>query len=515
MKEEFERAYDFSKTTYEDWLLQTKTDLKQENLEKILRQISIEEVDFFPLYDHFETGLTLKTFPEKTLVTKYLFSFAENDSSEGHDYVVSEKKRNESDFYSPEGSTFKDEKKSFFRLKLETLEEFKKADITKGSILLDISSVHNAGASIIQELTAFILLMLEVAEKKKELLNRVRVLVSISSNFFQEIAKLRALRFLAEKIFESEKNESMSFEIHALSSLREQTLYDPWVNLLRNTTSTEASILGGANFVSTFGEDILFRFLGQNASPLSEKLSRNIPKVLLEESKLSTVCDPSQGAFLIENLSVQMVEKAWERARLIKKLDQEKVVLFSEEVKEIAEKRLLEARKRKTVITGVNQFSHPEDKIHGLDLEKFEKEQQGAFPLRRNAREFELLRFQVEKLKHAFKGKVIVWKEEAKLSGRATFSQNYFEILGVPVAIEVAKSIKELQDKLEGQDDFYILVAQDEEYKALLESVEVSKPLYLAGKVEKTVAISDCIYMGQEVYSVLASLVSKWGEMYA
>lgn len=518
MKDEFKLSDNYLKTTLNEWLEKTKADLKTESLEKALHHTSMEEVDFFPLSDEAKVNFELKSFPSECLETKYLYAVEnQSDIIEGHDYLTSEVKISGADFYPKNNKGFKDEEKTFYRLNLETLSTFKEETITKGSVLLDIAQVHNAGGSILQELASFMHLFLEISSKDKKLLSKTRVLVGVSSNFFQEIAKLRALRYLAEKILSDEGISFNKFEIHALSSLREQTLYDPWVNLLRNTTSSEASILGGANFVSTYGEDILFKFLGQASSNLSEKLTRNIPKVLLEESLLSIVKDPAHGSFFIENLTSQMIDKSWEKARTWESLTNETLKKISLEVEEVSNKRLVAIRKRKMVVTGVNNFSNPEDKIYGLDLLKFEKEQTGLFPLRRNAREFETLRFKLEKMGKDFKGKAIMWKKPALLSARMTFAQNYFELLGIPVLESLANNTSDLKEILNGDESFYVLVAMDDDYNEMLESLTSDKEIYLAGKVEveNKEAITENIYMGQDVYAVLENLAQKLESLHA
>src|SRR5699024_3958825 len=121
------------------------------------------------------------------------------------------------------------------------------------SIRVDTRTYQNAGANIVQQL-AYALShakeYLHILNKKKVSLNNLKLVfhVAIGSNYFFEIAKLRALRLLYATLAK-EYNANPVCEILAMPTKRNKTIYDYNVNMLRTTTECMSAILGGANTI--------------------------------------------------------------------------------------------------------------------------------------------------------------------------------------------------------------------------------------------------------------------------
>lgn len=381
--------------------------------------------------------------------------------------------------------------------------------ITSSQIDIDATKIHNAGASIIQEV-AFILN--EFSSKLNE--NDCIIHVCCDSLYFSNIAKLRAIRFCCERIIE-ESNSKLKFEIICHNSLREQTLFDPWVNMLRSTTSSMAAIIGGANQVSSLSYDHLYSHLsGKEQTKLGKRQADNILKILLEESHLSQVNDPMKGSYSVDNMTFQIINNSWE-----KYLSGINTSELSKEVKEVANKRYEMAQTRKWTVTGVNNFANSDETLNSIYKSNGELNLnlEGDFPLRTIASEFENLRASVQEKKINIQ--VALFGEESKLSARVNFCKNYFELLGCNVNESSAtKDISKLIANFKEQNaQAVILCAVDDDYinhgQELVDAFKKTgvELIYLAGRPKdlELEGLTDKVYMGQNVYEVLSNFVKE------
>jgi methylmalonyl-CoA mutase len=128
--------------------------------------------------------------------------------------------------------------------------------------------------------------------------------VSIGNDFFVEIAKLKALRFLWQQVEGAYKikNHQPLF-IRAVSAPWVNKAYQPHGNLIKETYSAMSAILGGCDALTVEPEDF--------TNVTMVRMARNVSLVLREESFLSQVADPLAGSYFIDSLTQQMAEKAW------------------------------------------------------------------------------------------------------------------------------------------------------------------------------------------------------------
>ncbi len=132
------------------------------------------------------------------------------------------------------------------------------------------------------------------------------------SNYFEEIAKLRALRFLMTEIAQKYSKNYLAENIHILASTSVRaSLEDPYQNMLSNTTQAMAGIIGGCNslWVLPHNQQV------EEVSAFSERIARNISNLLREESYFGAVIDPAAGSYYLENLTDKFMETAWEKFR--------------------------------------------------------------------------------------------------------------------------------------------------------------------------------------------------------
>lgn len=176
---------------------------------------------------------------------------------------------------------------------------------------------HNAGASISQELA---LAMASGAEYLSELTSmglspvdvasKLSFRFAIGSEYFPEIAKLRAARLLWAVITDSftpGQAGSCKMRIDCTTSSWSQTINGQYNNLLRGTTQAMSAVLGGADSLLM----LPFDNASGNSGEFSERLARNIQLIMREEAYFDKVTDPGAGSYYIENLTYKISENAW------------------------------------------------------------------------------------------------------------------------------------------------------------------------------------------------------------
>ena len=193
--------------------------------------------------------------------------------------------------------------------------------------------------------------------------------VAVGSNYFFEIAKIRALRKLYAALA-SEYTISESCHIIAFPSKRNKTLYDYNVNMLRTTTECMSAVLGGANTVCNLPYDALYH----KSNEFGERISRNQLLVLKEESYFDTVSNAADGTYYIESLTDELAEKALALFKTIEKgggfLQQLKEGKIQQKIKESAEKEQQLYNDGTLKLLGTNYHTNPQDRMKD-DLELY------------------------------------------------------------------------------------------------------------------------------------------------
>jgi len=382
-------------------------------------------------------------------------------------------------------------------------------------LLINTCDIHNAGGTVHHEISHALFLALKYCDLFHEHSRKVCFMLSIDSQFYTQIAKLRALRYLYETILEKEELPIDNFLIIGASSLREMTLYDPWVNMLRTCSNTCASFLGGADVILPKSFDSLNQVYNmQQSSDLALRQSRNTFHILKEESHLAFVNDPARGASVIEDLTHQIISKSFVK---LKEMNSQKSLRFlyeqiAEEIKLKSIERFDEVTKRKKIICGINNFSNPEEVQAKHFKSKAITVKDDLFPLRRVVGQFENLRLKMEEIsvKNPKKILILYYGDLKKLNARISFSQNYFEVLGLKVDVQDTK-----QMMIYNENDYYAVVycAQDADYEDMFNVGEVPnhKSLFLAGKKIQKQGFQN-IYHGQSIINILEDFVTKVGQ---
>lgn len=268
-----------------------------------------------------------------------------------------------------DGNWFKNTDKDNF----ESLNKFAKETHSVALISINAGLYQNAGANAVQQV-AYAL------SHANEYLNRVSPMdrpivfdVAIGTNYFFEIAKLRALRLLFKTIA-SEYNHLLDCHIIATPTRRNKTIYDYNVNMLRTTTECMSAVLGGADTICNLPYDVLYH----KSNEFGERISRNQLLVLKNESYFDKVDNPADGSYYIESLTQQIAEKA---LALFKEMEANGGFLvklgegiIQKKIGESAEKEQQLFDSGKEVLLGTNKYPNKNDRMsHDLELFPFVK----------------------------------------------------------------------------------------------------------------------------------------------
>lgn len=241
----------------------------------------------------------------------------------------------------------------------------------KSNLSVNLELFQNAGANMVQQLAYSTAHAFEYINAfGSELNTTITFNVSLGSNYFFEIAKLKALRLLWHTLATDAKLTHTNCQIVATPSKRNKTLYDYNTNMLRTTTECMSAILGGANTIINLPYDFIYH----KTNAFAERITRNQLLILKHESYFDKVNNPTDGSYYIESLTHQLAEKALDLFKDIEKqggyLKLLKEGIIQKKIKESADHELLQFEEGKETLLGTNKHPNPEDKMKD-DLELY------------------------------------------------------------------------------------------------------------------------------------------------
>lgn len=212
--------------------------------------------------------------------------------------------------------------------------------------------------------------------------------LSLSSEYFLEIARLRALRLLWLQFIHAYrpnlKKDSPLLRIHisGQSSMRNKTLFDAHSNIMRSSTESMSALIGGADSFTCLPFDAVYAMsegLSQKKSKkakpnrakeelLGEHLAINTQLLHRHESYLRRVSDPAAGSYYIEKLTDALARQAWSYFQEIEKEGGIIKLLQSSrlqaQLRKQAEQKLERVARGAVTVLGVNAFppSYTEDR---------------------------------------------------------------------------------------------------------------------------------------------------------
>ena len=343
----------------------------------------------------------------------------------------------------------------------------------------------NAGASITQELAYSLSIANEYLTRFSDdvdidtLVKSMRFNMGVSSNYFMEIAKIRALRYLWSKLVEAygiKDLESARLFIHTQTNTWNKTVFDSYVNMLRTTTESMSAIIGGVDSHTVIPFDAIY----QKPNKFSERIAKNQQIILKEEAYLDKVVDPAGGSYYIEKLTLDLIENAW---RLFLEIDEKggyyqalKNGFIQDEIEKMATQRNLNVATKKEILLGTNQYANlleelPKEKI--IDTNNEDLEIKPIFQYRA-AEPFEKLRYETEKSAKKPKVFMFTYGNLAMRKARAQFASNFFS--SAAYNIRDNKGFKTIEEGIlkvkEENSNIVVLCSSDDEYLNLASSIK-------------------------------------------
>jgi len=284
---------------------------------------------------------------------------------------------------------------------------------------ISISGYHmqEAGANQVQEL-AYTLAdgkeYLEAALKRgldiDDFAPRLSFFWSIGMNFFMEIAKMRAARFMWSEIvkkFNPKNTRSLALRTHCQTSgvsLMEQDAYN---NIVRTTVEAMAAVLGGTQSLHTNSFDEALAL----PTTFSARIARNTQLILSEETGITNVIDPLAGSYYLESLTSSMVVEA---NKLISEIDDVGGMVKAIEmgipkmrIEESSAKRQAKVDSEEQIIVGVNKYKPTEKQdinILSIDNDKVRKKQISALNELKKSRDNKIVDKYIKKVEEVAKG---------------------------------------------------------------------------------------------------------------
>ena len=255
---------------------------------------------------------------------------------------------------------------------------------------ISISGYHmqEAGADNVLELAYTLADGIEYVRAAKskgldvdEFAPRLSFFFAIGTDFFMEIAKLRAARTLWAKImkdFGAKKEKSLMLRTHCQTSGVSLTEKDPYNNIIRTSYEALSAVLGGTQSLHTnsFDEAI--------ALPTDEsaRIARNTQLILQNETGVTKTVDPLAGSYFIESLTDQLSKKAWDIIQEVEELGgmtkAVKAGIPKLKIEESATKKQAKVDSGSRVVVGVNKFKNPNEPkvdVRVIDNEKVRDDQ--------------------------------------------------------------------------------------------------------------------------------------------
>ncbi|TMH49537.1 MAG: methylmalonyl-CoA mutase [Betaproteobacteria bacterium] len=187
------------------------------------------------------------------------------------------------------------------------------------------------------------------------------------SDFFEEIAKFRAVRRVYAKImrerFGAKNPESMRLRFHCQTAAASLTKPQYHINVVRTGLQALAAVLGGTQSLHTNGMDEAFAIPTEEAM----KIALRTQQIIADESGVPGVVDPLGGSYFVENLTTQyergifkVIDEVEQRGGTIKMIEEG---WFQRRIADFAYDTALKKASGGKPVIGVNKYVDAEEKF--------------------------------------------------------------------------------------------------------------------------------------------------------
>ena len=369
-------------------------------------------------------------------------------------------------------------------------------------------SYHNNGANTVQELAIALAQASKLAQETsdfKAFEDKFFVQFAADTQFFAEVAKLRAFKVLWKAFTSAFGNEASAVPVVVETSVRSFSKYDVYVNLLRAGNEAFSAAIGGADVITVHPHDCLTQTTEQ-----SVRIARNVSLVTKEESHVTNVLDPAGGSYFIESLTADYVKAAWALFLEIEAAGGLQAYGIDAKIEEVNAARIKAVETRKHSLIGTNIYANPVDEIQTEVNAQFAEVKRIAIP-------FEDLRANFAQA--GVKSAILTFGQLKNYKPRADFVQGFFATAGIVAdQTEGFQTIEDAKAWLATADYDYVVVAATDEdtinlIPALLESKKAGLVLDAAGKYKEqqdawtASGLNGFIFAGQNIVEKLNDVV--------
>lgn len=253
------------------------------------------------------------------------------------------------------------------------------------AIAISGNRMNNAGAYSYQELgyslsygNQLLCALIERGVDPQLAAKKIKFKFGVGANYFMEIAKFRAARWLWALIVDAYKphcpydcdNRSeegicrcaAKMNVHAITTTFNQSVYDPYVNLLRTQTEAMSAVIGSVDSLTVRPFDEAF----ETPTDFAERIAANQQLLLKEEAHLDKVTDPSSGSYYLETLTFSLAKQAW---KLFLETEETgfynalKAGIVQDAINASAEARFKAVATRGEILLGTNQYPNFTEKM--------------------------------------------------------------------------------------------------------------------------------------------------------
>ncbi len=342
---------EFGPVTDQEWIDKITQDLKGKSIEDIAKNRPYEDIDLKVFYTLSDAPETLEVLMNNDWKISDEEMYLESTMADPIHHLLTM-----GDWMTGE------EEKDF-----ESFISMYKNESGEKKLGITASIYHLAGASAINELALVLAHTNEffnVLNNEKMLqddfLGNLTVRVGIGSDYFMEIAKLRAIRILVRQLARSYGiKDDIAFTLYGKNGLISYSTKDADTNILRATTACMSGVIGGCDNLILQPHDRL----GKDFHEFGDRIARNIQLMMKHEGHLDKVADAGAGSYFIEWLTKEISSMAWEKFKEIE--DQGGLIRSFKEgkiqnlIEKDADKRLESFNSGEDVFIGINKYENP------------------------------------------------------------------------------------------------------------------------------------------------------------
>jgi methylmalonyl-CoA mutase N-terminal domain/subunit len=232
--------------------------------------------------------------------------------------------------------------------------------------------MREAGSTAVQEMAfalanaiAYVEAVLAHGVAVDDFAPRLSWIFNTHTNFFEEIAKYRALRrmwaTLMRDRFDARDERSLQLRTHTQTGGSTLTLQQPENNIVRAALQALAAVLGGVQSLALSCYDEAIAIPTEHAQTLAVRTQQ----ILAEEIGVTDTADPLGGSWYIESLTDELERRAWELLAEVERIGGAVAAVetgfYQRAIDEEAYRAEMTLESGERVVVGVNRYREGDD----------------------------------------------------------------------------------------------------------------------------------------------------------